>query len=197
MSEVTVTDGPLQSVFEEEHLQECLRRVANNFNISGPKYSIELGTKTGDNYLGIVYRVSIDGKRKSDGLEAAVKVDTIIKVAPQDEMKRLMTSTATFFPREHLFYTEIVPVFNEFLIARNKRLENIPECYFSSAENLKEVQNGLLLFFFFFFHSQIFGNDYDLISKIFFSLFRKIRTTTVSKNSHSAMLYGTSATNIL
>lgn len=129
----------VKSSFDEEHLQKYLERVARGLNVSNPKYRINWGAKTGDNYIGVVYRVKIEGK--SDGNQ--VRVDTIIKVPPTDEARREMALVSRLFPREHVFYTDIVPVFEEFLNEKNKLFEHVPRCYLSSSDDHKEVRMEL------------------------------------------------------
>lgn len=133
-----VTDEEFDSVFEEDHLRNYLNRVSNTLKISRPKYFVELGTKTGVDvdYIGVAYRVSIEGNKNG----VPVRYDTILKIPPIDEEQRRVGSVSDFFSREHYFYTEIVPAFNEFLKIKNKTLGNIARCYFSSDADHKEVK---------------------------------------------------------
>lgn len=134
-----------QDYFEDEHFQEYSERVAEILDISNPKFRIKLCTKEGDNYVGVIYRVLIEGNRN----KVPIKMSTILKVPPRDETSRLALQVAYFFPREQYFYTEIVKIFEQLLTKFNKYLENIPKCYFISSVDHKEVRKRSNLVFIF------------------------------------------------
>lgn len=89
--------------------------------------------------MGIVYRVTIEGEKNGN----EVRISTVLKVPPRDEISRTINLVRYLFPREKTFYSDIVPLFNELLKTRNKTLENIPKCYFSSDVDHKEVRTDL------------------------------------------------------
>lgn len=127
----------MSKVSMEEQLQGYLQRIVKALKISSPNYKAEFGSKKGDNYVADIYRVSINGQK--DGV--SVELKTVLKIASKDEAKRLFTYVSASFSREHLFYTEIVPIFKKFLNAKNMHLEDIAQCYFSSVEDHNEVNN--------------------------------------------------------
>ncbi|XP_015516969.1 uncharacterized protein LOC107222213 [Neodiprion lecontei] len=122
-------------LFRSEHLQEYLGRVVETLGIRSPKFCVTLGSKVGDNYAGVIYRVEIEGQ--SNGVP--VKIQTIFKIPPTNEIVREIMQIEHLFLREHEFYSEIVPIFKEFLQAHRKTLGNIPECYFSTSIDHKEA----------------------------------------------------------
>ncbi|XP_012261909.2 uncharacterized protein LOC105689461 [Athalia rosae] len=129
-------DSLQNKLFEDPHLQDYLERVAKILKISGAKYDImKSGSNKGDNYVGVLHRIIIEGKKNG----IPTKVPVIMKVPPKNETSRMVVQIDHLFPREHYFYAKIVPTFNEFLKTHNKLMENIPECYFSTSDNRKEA----------------------------------------------------------
>lgn len=122
--------------FDEDNLQEYLLRVAEILGISNPTFRIKSSTKKGDNFVGLIYRVLIEGQKNG----VSLKLSTILKVPPQDELARQTVQVDHLFPREGIFYSVIVTVFNELVKTYNRALENIPQCYFSSSVHQKEVR---------------------------------------------------------
>ncbi|XP_046745949.1 uncharacterized protein LOC124411107 [Diprion similis] len=130
-----VSESRWADSFESEYLQEYLGRIVEKLGIKGPKFCITSGSKVGDNYVGVVHRVKIEGLRN----KLPVEIPTIFKISPTDEIIREVLQVKHLFSREHEFYSEIVPVFKKFLQAHHKTLENVPKCYFSTNIEYKEA----------------------------------------------------------
>lgn len=74
------------------------------------KICVESGSKSGDNFIGIVYRaigeaIPGDDKNESD----ANKLKLILKVAPQSVSRRERFFSRPCFLREIFIYNEVIP----------------------------------------------------------------------------------------
>lgn len=84
----------------EEHLKSTKFEVSN--------ITIEKGSIKGDNYLGVIAKMDIQGKTK-DGENKTLH--WIVKSAPKNENYREMINVETSFHREYYMYSEVFPVF--------------------------------------------------------------------------------------
>lgn len=99
--------------------------------------NIESGSKKGDNFVGIVYRVN--GKLSSylsNGLVAKKKssINLILKVAPTSHARREQFYARACFLREIKMYDEVLPMFRQFQESNGIVPEEIgffeyPKCY--------------------------------------------------------------------
>lgn len=119
--------------------------IENKFNISNYKLIIESGSAKGDNYIGIIYRAKIiwsnnDNNKLQNGNNKLIEINSnneeisiIIKVPPQNEIRREQFFARPCFVREALVYDEILPLFKNFQnskgISDNNGFMEYPECY--------------------------------------------------------------------
>lgn len=103
-----------EEVFTTDEVQEYLEtHVLKDIDLVSPKFHITKGSNEGDNYVGFVHRVTIEGVEKNG---ANKKLELIVKT------KRNITNdwgdmkdnkSSRLFRREIEFYQEILPLFQE------------------------------------------------------------------------------------
>ncbi|KAM7346423.1 pinkman isoform 1-T2 [Cochliomyia hominivorax] len=102
------------------------------------KYKIEGAAKKGDNYMGVVYRVTVIPVTKNKTEESL-----ILKVPPQNPLQRNQFFVRAGFLREALAYEEFLPMICEFQntkgLADKDNFFEYPKCYFTSIEDLNEA----------------------------------------------------------
>lgn len=115
-------------------LHEVLAKELNSEKID---VNIEMGSKKGDNFVGIVYRVNAklaaettNGKTN----ENKSSIDVILKVAPTNKPRREQFCSRHFFLREIKMYDEVLPMFRRFqeskgVIPEENGFHEYPKCY--------------------------------------------------------------------
>lgn len=79
------------------------------------KFSVESGSKQGDNFIGVVYRVSGEANEITNGEKTGYDEDNdklriILKVAPSNELRRQTFPVRQFFLREIYIYNEVCSI---------------------------------------------------------------------------------------
>ncbi|XP_052132910.1 uncharacterized protein LOC113208855 [Frankliniella occidentalis] len=93
-----------------EHLQRILEEVTEKKGIKKPRYTVSAGSKPGDNYLGLLYRIEV---REGEAAEPALRL--IIKGMPRSERRREETRIVIFFDNECNMYHTVLPGLNRFV----------------------------------------------------------------------------------
>lgn len=110
--------------------------------------SIETGSKKGDNYVGIVYRVNGKLKGVSNGDANNNKdkssINLILKVAPTNKARRESFSSRDAFLREIEMYDEVLPMFRQFqesncIIPEENGFHEYPKCYKTIRSDMDET----------------------------------------------------------
>ncbi|XP_058983196.1 uncharacterized protein LOC131800389 [Musca domestica] len=105
-------------------------------------YNIDLATKKGDNYMGVVYRitVSVHSDAISDNKN---DLKLIMKVPPQNPQRRQQFFAGPGFQREILAYRIFLPLVHDFqkskCIKPNEMFIEYPRFYFSLREEFHEA----------------------------------------------------------
>lgn len=104
-------------------LDQVLRKLLGSDDID---VKIESGSNKGDNFIGIVYRVS--------GTANGSTINVILKVAPRTEARREAFSSRVLFLREIKMYDEVLPMFRRFQESRGicvdkSGFHEYPKCY--------------------------------------------------------------------
>ncbi|XP_013097757.2 uncharacterized protein LOC106080772 [Stomoxys calcitrans] len=101
-------------------------------------YKIELVGKKGDNYMGIVYRIDVC----ATNLEKR-NMKLILKVPPQNPLRRNQFFARPGFLREALAYDHFLPLAYEFQTAKDLKACSIfceyPKCHFTMTEEFNEA----------------------------------------------------------
>ncbi|XP_065365871.1 uncharacterized protein pkm [Calliphora vicina] len=101
-------------------------------------YQIKGAAKKGDNYMGVVYRVTI--KTHNDN---ANKQSVILKVPPSNLLQRNQFFARAGFLREALAYEKFLPLVEDFQKSKgldvSDRFFEYPQCYFTSTEEFDET----------------------------------------------------------
>lgn len=111
--------------------------LAKELNSEKIDVNIELGTKKGDNFVGIVYRVNAKlSADTSNGKtnENNSSIDVILKVAPTNKPRREQFCSREFFLREIKMYDELLPMFRRLqeskgIIPEENGFHEYPKCY--------------------------------------------------------------------
>ncbi|RLU14934.1 hypothetical protein DMN91_012821 [Ooceraea biroi] len=117
----------------EERLHNYLTRYIKKSKLVAPKFYITNGAKKGDNYVGLIYRVTIESNENGEIEKRRLIVKTaraiLIPGAPD---------FTNMFQREMFFYQEAVPTFRETL-KEHGIIERFPTFYDAEGEMGKEV----------------------------------------------------------
>lgn len=131
-----------EEVFSNEELQDYLQTyVLKNTKMTSPKFRMTKASKEGDNYVGLVYRVTIEGTENGE----AKNVVVILKTRRYNKMWDDATNQFTkLFQREIFFYQTILPIFQEIVKEHGKIVDCSPSLYSARSEVGKEVKFQLL-----------------------------------------------------
>lgn len=128
------------STLPNAQVKETLAEIIKNQKIPEKNYKIKIGSGSskGDNYIGVVYRATVIH------VEDEKKIfSVIIKVPPQNPIRRKQFFARPCFLREALAYNEILPIFQEFQKKKNIKVEDsffeYPECYKTLTEDYHEA----------------------------------------------------------
>lgn len=112
----------LPSKIYETALDEVIR---SSFNIDEYEFECSEGSNKGDNFLGVIYRVSVKAKSK--------KFNLIVKLPPQNARREHCNSRFLFL-RESEFYENVCAIYRAFQLAKGVKIETegffeVPYCY--------------------------------------------------------------------
>lgn len=121
-----------------EDLPNWLTTILNDIAIAEDFVDFEINTENGcnkgDNFIGIVIRIVINGKKKNtsnDLVNETLKL--ICKLTPTNEARCKQFHVDAAFDRESLFYNEIAPLFLQFQRERGlneqEMFHSFPKCY--------------------------------------------------------------------
>lgn len=140
-SDETATTNDTQAEFlnlPSEVYEAALNEIIkNNCDLSSDRYEVfcSAGSAKGDNYIGVVYRVSV--KNKSDKSDL---LNLIVKLPPQNAARREQFFVRPCFVREADFYDNIFPLYKKFQEDKGIDVEKdgfhqIPFCYRTLTED--------------------------------------------------------------
>uniref|UniRef100_A0A0A1XLB8 Putative ribosomal protein S6 kinase alpha-1 n=1 Tax=Zeugodacus cucurbitae TaxID=28588 RepID=A0A0A1XLB8_ZEUCU len=117
-------------------LQQLLERQYSSDSFT---YQLFPATKKGENYIGIVYRVSIN-LNTSFGIRFS---NLILKMAPRNSTRRKQFFIRPCFQREALAYEEFLPMIDRFQCSKGLpeeyRFHEYAKCFYTSTNALEEV----------------------------------------------------------
>lgn len=136
--ESDLINGKLKEFYEER------------LNSSDVKISVESGSKHGDNFMGIVYRVSgeankpCSGKATLNNRNDSTKLSIFVKTAPSNAMRREMFFSRPSFLREIYFYNDILQSYRELqegngVIPEENGFHEYPELYLALTDECHEM----------------------------------------------------------
>ncbi|KAL5275483.1 hypothetical protein ACFFRR_001384 [Megaselia abdita] len=124
-------------------VKDALTEIIKNAFPLEKNYELKIksGSSKGDNYIGVVYRATvIQRKEKKDAKD---NFSVIIKVPPQNPIRRKQFFARPCFLREALAYEEILPIYKEFQNKKKINLEDsffeYPDCYKTLTEDYHEA----------------------------------------------------------
>lgn len=120
-------------------VSEVLIKQLNSNDI---EISYEFGSKKGDNYVGIVYAATGKVKNNNNN-EKLSEFKLIVKVSPQNLIRREQFRSRTCFIREIKMYDEVLPMFRAFqqscgVIPEENGFHEYPPCYNVISSDLNE-----------------------------------------------------------
>lgn len=126
-----------------EKYQETLKSIIKEyFGSTASDCSIEIkpGSGKGDNYVGVLYRVTVKDPKKKE-------MSVIIKLPPQNLARREQFYARPCFLRESEFYDSIFPLYKKFqtdrgIIVEGEGFHEVPACFRSLTGDFNE---GLFL----------------------------------------------------
>jgi len=125
-----------EKIVSDERLYDYLRTYAKTTKLSDPKFHITEGCNKGDNYVGLIYRVTIESIENGE----VKKVQLILKTTKTSFNQVLTSNTLTkLFQREIFFYREVLPIFKETLKEYGENIDRFPILYDVNDESGKEV----------------------------------------------------------
>lgn len=132
------------SIPNEIYEKVLLEIIENNLPKSIDDYDLKFspGSNKGDNYLGIVYRIRVIDKSTNES-----KLNLILKLPPQNPVRRQEMTITNFFTREAKFYDDIYPLYKKFQEDKGINIEkdgfcHVPLCYKTLTD---EPNEGLFL----------------------------------------------------
>ncbi|KAF2904038.1 hypothetical protein ILUMI_02135 [Ignelater luminosus] len=135
MSDETTTKN-LDLVTDE--VQTHVEKLINELGITNYTINVVPGSVIGDNYLGVIAKVTVTGKDKNGENKVT---NFIVKSAPQNEVYRTLTSIRSAFDREIYMYSKVFPEFIKFQEERRilNPFKSIAKFYKSTMENKNEA----------------------------------------------------------
>lgn len=103
------TETPAALVLEQWTL-DLLGRVASEHGFSAWSIKHAPGSNVGDNFMGIILRVTIDGQRQG----RQHSLSCMLKMPPHGAARRKQFHSSALFERETLMYRDILPMFTQF-----------------------------------------------------------------------------------
>lgn len=120
----------------DKQLLDYLRTYARNINLEVSQFYVTRACNKGDNFVGLVYRVKIEGIE--NGKPKSIHV--IIKT-PRTDMSHEFLQTINLYKREIFFYREVLPIFKDTLKKHGGIADLFPTFYGANEEPGKEVNN--------------------------------------------------------
>lgn len=91
------------------YIIKVLEKIANDLNFIDYKFETDRASSHGDNFLGVLIGVTINGMQKINGQLVAAQLNLICKTPPANENRRKNFQSSTVFDREIHAYAEILP----------------------------------------------------------------------------------------
>lgn len=97
-----------------DHITKLLHQIAKNEGFSDYKFETKAGSNHGDNFLGVMISVTINGTTGKNGNSKSDKLHLICKVPPSNEDRKKNFRTDLVFDREIYAYSKLLPAFIRF-----------------------------------------------------------------------------------
>jgi len=119
----------------KERLHNYLEAYIKKAKLPASKFSITNGSNKGDNYVGLIYRVTMENSENGEIKKKRfiIKTTRIIPIVLSESLK-----LSRLFQRETFFYQEVLPTFRETL-KEHGIIERFPIFYDADNESGKEV----------------------------------------------------------
>lgn len=126
-----------------QYISNLLREIAASEGFSDARITPQIGSNTGDGFIGDIVRVIISGTRETtNNISTQDELQLVCKLNPPDPLRRDGFQSTVLFEREALVYNKILPLFAKF--QRSKGLSDsdsfqcYPKCYAAVANADKD-----------------------------------------------------------
>lgn len=118
-----------------ERLNDYLQMYVKNTKLIVPKFHITESANKTDNYVGLIYYVTIEGIENGE----TKNIKLILKITRPPDSFVSSEITKIMFQREILFYQEILPIFKKTLKGHGEIVYRFPTLCYANDEPGKEV----------------------------------------------------------
>lgn len=110
-----------------KRLHDYLKMYVKNTKLTVPKFHITKGTNKGDNYVGLIYRITIEGIENGE----IKNIELILKTRPTSDLFPSIRITK-MFQREVFFYQKVLPIFKKTLKEYSEIVYRFPTLYYAN-----------------------------------------------------------------
>lgn len=127
----------MEKIVSDERLHDYLGAYVKTLKLTAPKFRITEGSNKGDNFVGVVHRVVIEGIENGE----VKKIQLVLKTTRlyMDDLILSSDKVTKMFQREILFYREVWPILKDTLKGHGGIVERFPDLYDVNDESGKEV----------------------------------------------------------
>lgn len=126
-----------------DYLIAILNTIAEKENLFNFTINTKPGSNVGDNFMGVLFSVVLEGKRRDKNKnEVVASLKLLCKLAPSNPQRRKEFFSSLAFDREAYFYNNVSETFvhfqNEKGLASTDQFLSFPKCYAAIADDEKE-----------------------------------------------------------
>lgn len=97
-----------------EYITKLLNRIANEEDFIDYKFETKSGSNHGDNFLGVMISVTLEGTKVKNGISKIETMHLICKIPPMNESRKNNFKSSIVFDREVYVYSKLLPAFIQF-----------------------------------------------------------------------------------
>lgn len=110
---ISGSESPSAVPVLEQWTVDLLGRIAGELGFSDFRLHYSSGSNVGDNFMGVMLRVRIEGKRNGSGADDQSHT-LMLKMPPNSAARRKQFNSAVLFERETMMYRDTLPMFVQF-----------------------------------------------------------------------------------
>lgn len=119
-----------------DHMRRILDDIARREGLLKPRYAVSEGSQTGDNYLGVLYRVRVSDE------ESPAALELILKGMPSSARRREEMRVVVYFNNEYNVYRVALPALARFIASKGVDEALAHETAFPYAPRCFEATRG-------------------------------------------------------
>lgn len=121
-----------------EYVLKPLDKIAHKLGFTDYKFESNAGSSAGDNFAGLILRITLIGTRNQNGKSGPDTLHLICKIPPENENRREMFKTDIIFERELFVYAKLLPLFSKFQrekgLNEDESFTSYPNVYYCEAD---------------------------------------------------------------